>query len=187
MAGIQQSINQGMSIAAFLVSQTDVAKNLQQKRALTKEYQAQTKLIDAIEKEVTTPNKDGKGRSYKQTPITEMEEVLNAERERRATAEKLFKLKGNVDEILLDETGGGIEYMKELIQERKKEEAQQTEATEATAQAEAEERQISEQSAAASNVIQSAIKDPFSIADAELQKAIQTKQEINRRKGGIML
>lgn len=184
MGMIQQSINQTLSLAGFMYSQTEHAKTQQEKRALHKEYQAQTKLIDAIEEDITVPNKDGKGRSYEHTPIEEMEEVLKAEKDRRATAEKLYKLEGGKDETLLDETGGGINYMEGLIKDRKQEEAKAQTAKE-TAE---KEKQMSEQLAEASATIQARIKDPFAIADAEFQKAVQRKNEIERRKkGGMML
>ncbi len=178
MGVIQQSINQGISIAGFLYSQTDFAKEQGQYRKLTKEYERLEKATEIAE----------------ETP-TEPEEKLKIAKDWESVARERYKLRPN--EATYDALGwaGGsvynaqteIEDVAARAQEKAEEDAyyqRQADEDEAELARREQERQ---QSAAASKIIQSAIKDPRAIADEELQKAIEIKRETTKRKGGMML
>lgn len=175
---IQQNINQGLSIAGFLLHQTEFAKEQGEFRKLSKEYK---RLEKATEMAETTP--------------TEPEEKLRIAKSWEDVARERYKLRPN--EVTYDNLGyaGGSVYNAQTEIEDAAAKAQaiadedayyQQMADEDAAELERREQER-QQSAAASNVIQSAIKDPFAIADTELQKAIETKRRLNERKGGMML
>lgn len=181
MGMIQQNINQGLSIASLLFSQTDTAKNLQRKHQLEKELKTEWKA-----REVRQETKGAKTYDPEQTG-----NLLKKERELytlNPTQERLKSVLATED-IHYNEVKDYEQEQKKIAEieaEPEQRIAREQAEKEAKAQAEEEERQMSEQSAAASNVIQSAIKDPFAIADEELQKAIETKRRLNKRKGGMM-
>lgn len=171
MAGIQQSINQTISLAGFMFSQTDVAKNLQRKHQLERELKAEWKA-----REYRQETKGAKTYDPEQTAS-----ILKKEKELytlNPTAERLKSVMATED-IHYNEVKDYEEEQKEIAEIEAEPERRKQEEAEAKAE--------EEQSAAASNVIQSAIKNPFAIADEELKQAIATKQEINKRKGGMML
>ena len=180
MAGIQASINQGMSIAAFLFSQTDYAKTQQEAHRLTKQIKTGQEALKKREEE----------RGYTDPELA---------KEVHSKASELYNIKPSVKN--LEEEEMAYVAMEEAQDEARKEqeriakhraEREQAEANkiaeEERAKAEAEKMEADKKAGEeASQTIRSAIMDPFGVADAELQKAIATKQEINRRKGGMML
>lgn len=174
MGVIQQSVNQGLSIAGFLYGQTDLAKNAQRKHQLERELKA----------EWGAREKRQESKSAKSYNPEETASLLKKERE-------LYTLKPTEERLksLIDTEDIHYHEVKDYKQEQKEIAEIEAEPARKKAEAEAreeEEKQISEQSAAASNVIQARIMNPFSIADEELQKAVATKNEINRRKGGMI-
>lgn len=173
MAGIQASINQGMSIAAFLFSQTDYAKTQQEAHRLTKQIKTGQEALKKREEE----------RGYTDPELA---------KEVHSKASELYNIKPTVKN--LEEEEMAYVAMEEAQDEARKEQERiakhraEVEQAEANKIAEAEKAEADKKAGEkASQTIRSAIMDPFGVADAELQKAIATKQEINRRKGGIML
>ena len=191
MAGIQASINQGLSIAGFLFSQTEFAKTQQETRRLDKAY-------EGLNKAYSNYARDTEGREYQEGEFNPTAaEALKYAEKKMDVVERLESLKPDKYIGLAEEAGADL-----YISQENKAFADKAEAERAQARAdeEAEYARHAEEDKAimaqkeadkkageeASQTIRSAIKDPFAIADAELQKAIQTKQEINKRKGGIM-
>ena len=173
MAGIQASINQGMSIAAFLFSQTDYAKTQQEAHRLTRQIKTGKEALAKREEE----------RGYTDPELA---------KEVHSKASELYNIKPSVKNLEEEEIAYNV--MEEAQDEARKEQERiatsraEKERAEAETQAKAEQEEADKKAGEeASQTIRSAIMDPFGVADTELQKAIATKQEINRRKGGIML
>lgn len=172
MAGIQANINQGLSIAGFLFSQTDYAKTQQEAHRLTKQIKTGQEALKKREEE----------RGYTDPELA---------KEVHSKASELYNIKPTVKN--LEEEEIAYTKMEEAQDEARKEQERiakhrtEREQAEANKIAEAEKAEADKAAGEeASKTIRSAIMDPFGVADAELQKAIQTKQEINRRKGGFM-
>lgn len=172
MGMIQQSINQSLSIAGFLFSQTDFAKTQQEARRLTKQIKTGKEALAVREKE----------RGYIDPDLA---------KDIHTKTQELYNIKPSVEN--LEEEEMAYVTMEEAQNEARKEQERIAKGRAEKERVKAENQAKAEQEAAdkkageeASQTIRSAIMDPFGIADAELQKAIQTKQEINKRKGGIM-
>jgi hypothetical protein len=161
MGMIQQNINQGLSIAAFLFSQTDYAKTQQEAHRLTKQIKTGKEALAIGEKE----------RGY-----IDPELAKNI----HAKAQELYNIKPSIKNLEEEE----IAYS---VMEGAQDEARKGQERIATSIAEKEQAAADKKAGEeASQTIRSAIMDPFGTADAELQKALETKREINKRKGGIM-
>lgn len=173
MAGIQQSINQTISLAGFMFSQTDFAKTQQEAHRLAKQIKTGKEALAKREKErgYTDPELAKDIHTKTQELYNIKPSIKNLEEEEIAYAEM---------EEAQDEARKEQERIASRRAERERAEAEQQAKTE---QEEADKKAGEE----ASKTIRSAIMDPFAIADKELQQAIKTKQEINRRKGGMML
>lgn len=182
MGMIQQNINQGLSIASFLFSQTDTAKNLQRKHQLEKELKTEWKA-----REVRQETKGAKTYDPEQTG-----NLLKKERELytlNPTQERLKSVLATED-IHYNEVKDYEKEQKEIAEieaEPARKEAEEEALYQQQAEEDAAELARREQSAAASETIRARILDPRTIADEELQKAIEIKKETNRRKGGITL
>lgn len=85
MAGIQASINQGMSIAAFLFSQTGFAKTQQAKLALEKQASAYDKRMSLLEDYASKTADTRKSKEY-------YENVAKLKQEKGDIYEELYKL-----------------------------------------------------------------------------------------------
>lgn len=184
MGMIQQSINQTLSLAGFMYSQTEGAKTRQKARQLEEEYNRLEKAYDEADL----------------AKVTDPEDLLKIGQQWEEVGRQLYQLKPN--EVTYDKwgyAGGGVVNAEGIIASREaKAEAKAEEEAEIAsrvaedsaemakrAKAEAEDEKAY---AKASQTIQSALKDPFAIADEELQRAVQRKNEIERRKkGGMML
>lgn len=158
MGMIQQSINQGMSIAGFLFSQTDFAKTRKQVREIETKQKTAEKAQEIVEQKTTINEASEQDEAPEQIGAEVSENLANLATEK-------FK------------TDPTKENYEEALRSRR---------TAAAKKGWETRRANQEKEAAASQTIQAAIRDPFSIADTELQKAIETKREINKRKGGMM-
>lgn len=177
MGMIQQNINQGLSIASFLLSQTEFAKTKAQVQKIKAEQKTAEKAQEVLA----------------EAPPSETTEQIGLKvgEKQAELAEKKFEAEPtqeNLEEAELHKTRS--ERAKKGWETRKanqeKAAQEKVKAEMEAKQAQEEEKIFAERQAAASDVIRSRIKDPRSIADEELQAAIETKRETIRRKGGMM-
>lgn len=208
---IQQSINQTLSLAGFLYSQTEDAKTQQATRKLEKEYGQQEKLIKA-QTELKIPSKnrdlrrDGYAPNYEKADDKDLNAIMALKKRKEELAEELYKISPTEHYQKLEDSGGEVEEVSMAMNKKAEAQAKKEAQAQAEAQAKADEdayyqqqadedeaelarrKQEDQQLAEASQTIQARIKDPFAIADEELQRAVQRKNEIERRKkGGMML
>lgn len=178
MGMIQQNINQTLSIASFLFSQTDFAKTRQQ----INKIEAEQKTVDEAQKVLAeaTPSEEteqiGIAVGEKQAELAEQKFMAEPTKENLASAE----LSKRMSE--LGKKGAAAKKAK-----KEKEAQEKAQAEQEAKQAQEEEKLFAERQAAAGEVIRSRIRDPRTIADEEFHAAVEEKRETYRRKGGMML
>jgi hypothetical protein len=177
MGMIQQNINQGLSIASFLFSQTDFAKTKAKVQKINAEQKTAEKAQEVIAAAPPSEATEQMGIKVGEKQAELAEQKFEAE-PTKENLEEAEKRKRNSERAKK-----GWETRK-ANQEKAAQESARIE--EEAKQAQKEEKLFAERQAAASEVIRSHIVNPRAIADAEYQAAVEAKRETLRRKGGMM-